>query len=63
LLPRKDLVERLKSGERVVVGENAEIPGSFHTVAKVRLTEGNGDEKLVANGVDGLGDELGLPLY
>jgi len=53
----------LKSGERVVVGENAEIPGSFHTVAKVRLTEGNGGEKLVANGVDGLGDELGLPLY
>ena len=63
LLPRKDIVERLKSGERVVVGEHAEIPGSFHTVAKVRLAEGNGDEKLVADGVDGLGDELGVPLY
>ncbi len=63
LLPRKDLVERLKSGERIVVGEFAEIPGSFHTVAKVRLTEGSGGERLVADGVDGKGDELGLPLF
>jgi len=63
LLPRKEIVERLKSGERVVVGEHAKIPGSFHTVAKVRLAEGNGDEKLVADGADGLGDELGVPLY
>ncbi|TEU00477.1 MAG: hypothetical protein E3J30_02520 [Anaerolineales bacterium] len=63
LLPRKDLVERLKSGERIVVGEHAEVPGSFHTVAKVRLDEGRGGEKLVADGKDGVGDELGLPLY
>jgi hypothetical protein len=63
LLPRKYLVERLKSGERIVVGEHAEIPGSFHTIAKVRLAEGSGGERLVADGVDGKGDELGLPLY
>ena len=63
LLPRKELVERLKSGERIVVGEHAEVPGSFNTVAKVRLAEGSGGEKLVANGTDGVGDELGLPLY
>jgi hypothetical protein len=63
LLPRKELVERMKSGERIVVGEHAEVPGSFHTIAKVRLAEESGGEKLVANGKDGKGDELGLPLY
>ena len=63
LLPRKELVERLKSGERIVVGEHAEVPGSFHTIAKVRLAEESGGEKLVANGKGGKGDELGLPLY
>ncbi|MGB2895907.1 MAG: hypothetical protein WBB65_07070 [Anaerolineales bacterium] len=63
LLPRKELVERLKYGERIVVGEHAEVPGSFRTLAKVRLAEGSGGEKLVVNGKDGKGDELGLPLY
>ena len=63
LMPRKALVERLKSGERIVVGEHAEVTGSFRTVAKVRLAEGSGGDKLVANGREGKGDELGLPLY
>jgi hypothetical protein len=63
LLSRKELVERLESGERIVVGEHAEVPGSFHTVAKLRLAEGSGGNKLVANGKDGVGDELGVPLY
>jgi len=63
LLPRKNLVERLKSGERIVIGEQEQIPGSFHTIARVRLAEGSKGDALVTNGADGKGDELGLPPF
>jgi hypothetical protein len=63
LLPRKDIVQRLKSGERIVFGEPQQIPGSFQALAKIRLGEENGGEVLIANGADGKGDQLGLPLF
>jgi len=60
LYDRETLVERLRAGERVVVGHEGELPGDFEIGHRVRL---EGSEWLVVDGGAAVRDDLAVPLF
>ena len=65
LIPRADLIERLKSGQRFVVGDRIEyMAGTFKTDKPVQLVEANGGDRIVVSDKSAeSGDPLeGVPL-
>ena len=60
LYDRETLVERLRSGQRVVVGREGELPGDFEVGHRVRL---EGSDRLAVDGGAGGRDDLTVPLF
>ncbi len=63
LLDREALIERLRANKHVVTGRRAALEGDFEVFAPVRLITHNQSKTLVAEGCEGEGDNLGLPLF
>ncbi len=63
LLPREELIERLRASRRVVIGQPRELPGDFVILASVGLRTSQPAERIVAEGLTLEGEELGLPLF
>ena len=60
LYDRETLVARLRSGQRVVVGREGDLPGDFEIGHRVRL---DGPGWLVIDGGIGGRDDLAVPLF
>ena len=63
LLDRKVLVDRMKAKKRVVAGRQADLEGDFEVYAPIHLKTTDQHDVLVAEGLNGDGDNLGLPLF
>ena len=63
LLGREAIMTGLDGGENVVTGEPSYLPGDFDVVGTVRAEKTNGSFRLLADGEEGVGDMLGLPLF
>jgi hypothetical protein len=63
LLDREALMDRMRANKRVVTGRRASLEGDFEVFASVRVMTLNQRETLVAEGCEGEGDNLGLPLF
>jgi hypothetical protein len=60
LLDRQALALRLGDGQRVVSGQQADLPGDFEVGRKLSLADSGW---IVAEGSRGGRDDLGVPLY
>jgi hypothetical protein len=60
LLDREVLALRLREGQRVVAGRQADLPGDFEVGQRLRLEDAGW---IVAEGSRGGRDDLGVPLY
>jgi hypothetical protein len=63
LLDRRTLIERLRSGKKVGVGQPLAVPGDFAVRTRLVLGRENGHEVLRAAGTGSNGDDLGVPLF
>lgn len=65
LIGRQDLVEQLKSGKRVVIGERISFYGSeFRTTSRVKLISVDGQDIIVSEDFQPLSDQLqGVPIF
>ncbi len=63
LFGREAIIAGLENGEKVVTGELSYLPGDFDVVGTVRAEKINGSSRLLADGEEGVGDLLGLPLF
>jgi hypothetical protein len=61
LYDRQTLIERLKGGDRIATGRDAQLAGDFEVLTPVRLSESG--EFLTANGAEPGRDDLALPLF
>lgn len=64
LLPRAELIRRMKSGKKYVVGQRVPLMGSTFDVSHpLRLVQEGGKESVVAGAANGNGDRLeGVPV-
>jgi hypothetical protein len=60
LFDREALALRLRQGQRVVAGREADLPGDFEVGPRLRLEN---DGWILAVGSRGGRDDLGVPLY
>jgi hypothetical protein len=59
---RETLLQKVKSGARIVTGDPVKIPGNFDLNQVVRVEGQAGDECLIADGSGSGKDDLGLPV-
>lgn len=63
LFGRDELLERLRRGARVAVGETAKLPGDFATRGRVRVHGQGPAARLGLNGAGDGAEDLDLPLF
>ncbi len=63
LFGRDAILTGLDDGENVVTGELSYLPGDFDVFETVRAEKTDGSSRLLTDGVEGVGDMLGLPLF
>lgn len=63
LFDRETLIELVKSKMQVFAGHPAQLEGDFKVIAPIHLQGANGGVSLVAEGFQGQGDRLGVPLF
>jgi hypothetical protein len=63
LFGRDAILTGLNDGEKVVTGKLSYLPGDFDVFETVRAEKINGSSRLLADGEEGVGDLLGLPLF
>lgn len=63
LFGRDAILIGLDDGKNVVTGEPSYLPGDFDVYGTVRAEKTNDSFRLLADGEEGVGDKLGLPLF
>ena len=63
LFGRDAIMTGLDDGANVVTGGLSYLPGDFDVYGTVRAEKTNGSSRLLADGEEGVGDMLGLPLF
>jgi hypothetical protein len=64
LYDRQALITRLRNGDRIVTGSDAQLAGDFQVLSPVRLQTAPGEGEFIsANGAGSGRDDLGLPLF
>ncbi|MFA9404390.1 MAG: hypothetical protein ACERKX_01115 [Anaerolineales bacterium] len=63
LFGRDAILIGLDDGEKIVTGEPSYLPGDFDVYGTVRAEKTDGSCRLLADGKEGVGDVLGLPLF
>lgn len=62
IFDREALIEKVRSGAKVVTGDAVKIPGNYEPQGRVRVEGPDGGAYLVANGSSSEKDDLGLPV-
>lgn len=62
IFDRESLIEKVRSGAKVVTGDPIEMPGNYEPHGRVRVEGQDGSVYLVANGSGSERDDLGLPV-
>ncbi len=63
LFGREAILTGLEAGDKIVTGELSYLPGDFDVFGTVRAEKMDGSSRLLAEGEEGIGDLLGLPLF
>jgi hypothetical protein len=63
LLDRAEVVDRLRAGKRVAVGETVLVPGDYSVRDRLELGGENGSEVIRLAGSASTGDDLGVPRF
>jgi hypothetical protein len=63
LFQRKQILDEIAGGRKIYTGRPAELEGDFELIAPVSVVQLNGSSVLRAEGVDGPGDALDLPIF
>jgi hypothetical protein len=62
IFDRETLLNKVRSGAKVVTGNPVAIPGNYDPAGIVRIIDRDGGERLVTDGKQNQFDDLGLPV-
>ena len=63
LLNRRAVIERLRAGKRLAIGQPVAVPGDYSVRERLELARRNGTDVIRRAGSDAASDELGVPVF